>query len=645
MSNTRISLFTLLLGFLISLPAAAASRSGELRGVWIGGGYGRDWNAITKALSENGFNALFLEVSAGAAYYPSKTLPAAAGETKGRDEIAEAVKAAKQYGVEVHLVRSAWRLEAVPPETLKQYEADGRLMRDAQGHLVRESANGAAQPDWLCPSNLKNRKLEKDAVLEVVRKYDLAGIQLASMRFPSADYCYCEHCRAQFQADTGLKVEHWPADVVKGGTYATQYEQWRQGLLTTLVKEIGAEAHEAKLGLRVSLATSAGIEAMRHEGLQDWPTWAAREGLDFVCVLADTRDREQFRSGLVSAVEQVGGHLPVYAVLNASSMQEAATLIQQVEVSREAGADGFIAMAYDRGDLAKWLPQLHTNVTASDPNPMPHAGPPTILTMSGPALPTPPHAGQAWSGKKLTVQMTLGAAQDTGDSEEGVAEAGSLLQQVADTQKPVQSYEPDSSNPAVLPGVQLSGRMVAEAPDGEVLRMLGVFTGGGSVKSSFTFTVPRGPFRIAIYGEEQTPESATHAFVIRSGMFTGTAPASTAGEEQGTTHEKINALMAKLVKQIKPEDAAKLNMTTQLSITGDGGGDWWITAKDGKVESGEGAAKDPNLTVSCSSEDALALCHGDADAMTLVATGRLTISGDVLMIGKLIPLLKRMSSG
>ncbi len=47
---------------------------------------------------------------------------------------------------------------------------------------------------------------------------------------------------------------------------------------------------------------------------------------------------------------------------------------------------------------------------------------------------------------------------------------------------------------------QFSGRVVAETPTGEKLLLLGAFNGGPTVKTSFSFSVPPGPFRIAIYG-------------------------------------------------------------------------------------------------------------------------------------------------
>ncbi len=93
-----------------------------------------------------------------------------------------------------------------------------------------------------------------------------------------------------------------------------------------------------------------------------------------------------------------------------------------------------------------------------------------------------------------------------------------------------------------------------------------------------------------------------------------------------------------------PKTRPRSSVTAQFKITGEGGGQWWVSTKDGKVASGEGTADKPDVTLSCSDKDALALCTGDADAMSMLGDGRLSFSGDLGLMRKLVPLLKRMSS-
>ena len=630
-------------------PLLAQSRTGEMRGAWMGSGYGRAWPAIMKSLKDNGFNAIFPNFcTGGAAFYPSKVLPVAAGATPGRDELAEAVKAAKQYGIELHVWRINWMLEKTPPEVLKQYEAEGRLMRNAQGKLVREDAGDSPKIDWLCPSNPINRKQEKEAMLELVRKYDIAGLEFDYMRFPSPDYCYCDHCKEQFQKDTRSKVEAWPADVVRGGKMAKQYEEWRQSLQTSLVGEISKEARKLRPGVAISLAGWPDLEVARHYVLQDWPTWVTQGSLDFLSLMTYTTDPGQLPKWLTPDLALVRGSIPVYAGLGAFMLKSGAELAQQVRASREAGADGFIAFAYGSGDLENWLPTLHASVTSADPGPMPHAGPPASLSLGGPAVFTPPAPGKVKGGAKLSVEMKVGVIRDTSEdySAEGAAEVADLLRRSTSSQSPIDTYGAGATGTGVSDLYHLSGQTVVETPSGDLLSRLGLFDGTQGFAGSFSCQAPSGPFRVAIYGTETTSDGKAKDFVVRSPLLEGVAeapkPQALAGEQM---HAKLASIIGEFVKQAQPSELGDLDAVVQLHVTGEGGGDWWVRVKAGKGETGEGPVTQPNLTVTAAGEDVLALARGETTPYALWQARRIDAAGDVLLMGKLFPLLAHLTPG
>jgi len=512
----------------LAAPVCAQSRRGEMRGAWMGNGYNRDWPAIMESLKANGFNALFPNLCIGVmAYYPSKVMTPAPGGAPGRDELAEAANAAKRNGIELHLWRINWALWGVPEETLAKLEDAGRLQRNARGQLGREDPDVTV--GWLCPSNPENRKLEKDAMVEAVRNYDIAGIQFDYMRFPNGNYCYCDNCRAQFQKDTKITVAHWPDEVQQGGAHYDQWQAWRRGLITSLAVEISEECHRIKPGIFVSLASWPDLNAAQNDVAQEWPLWVKKGILDFVCPMDYTESRDDLvNNQLAGQLARVAGAIPVYVGLGAFLMKSAAPLIEQIQATRDAGADGFLAFAYFSGDLDKWLPELHPTVTASDPYPMPHWSPISRFTFAGPAL-GESGAGDSsvpktvTAGERLEVGITIGPPHPTTSPEEqaGAEQAAAVLRQAAGQRSPTGGYQsPIPEAPIMDERPRISGRIVAESPSGVTLRVMGAFEGDMGVPRTFRVAAPEGPFRIAVYGTAPHGDGKRD-FVTRSILLTG----------------------------------------------------------------------------------------------------------------------------
>ena len=628
-----------------SLPALAASRPGEMRGAWMGEGYGRDWPTIMASLQQNGFNALFPNLcTGGAAYYPSDVLPRAAGWSPGRDELAEAAQAAREHGIELHVWRINWVLFHVPDDVHARYEAEGRLMRNWKGQLARDDPNLEYGVDWLCPSNPANRKLEKDAMLELVRKYDIAGIQFDYMRYPSPDYCFCDHCRASFEKDTGIRVEHWPDDVRGDGPYAQRYADWRRGLLTSLVADISREAHRIKPGIFVSLAAWPEVEVARNWVLQDWPAWIANGSLDFVCFMNYGTEVQQVADYLRAQVDLVNGAIPIYAGLGAFMMRSPWPLIEQVEAARAAGADGFVTFAYYSGDLDKWLPDLHATVTASDPGPMPHWSPPARFEFGGPAVAPPAGSRRVLSGAMLEVGLSLGARPPTPPSEEeaaGADHAATVLRRAAEPREPITTYGADRAGvPDLEARPRISGRVVVEDPAGVTKLALGAFDADYGLERTFRFPAPQGPFRLAIYGAAARPGADTRGFVLRSPLLTGMTREELSNTPE-TVHAELERAIAGVPAQLAPEILGDLECTVQIRATGPGGGEWWLRFAGGACEAGTGARDGADVRVTASAEDLVKVVRGQTSPRELFEAGRLAATGDPRLLEQLRRVVER----
>jgi len=619
----------IVLTLLLAATASAQSRRGELRGAWMGEGCGRDWPALMQSLHDNGFNAFFPNFSIGnMALYPSKVLEPLPGGDSNRDELAEAAAAARANDIELHIWRIDWALWRTPKESLDKLEAEGRLQRNSRGQLGRDDPN--IKVDWLCPSDPRNRELEKEAMLELVRNYDIAGIQFDYMRFPGDDYCFCDGCKERFQQQTGVTVANWPADVQADGPYAGQWRQWRRDLITSLVADIANSALAVKPDISVSLAAWNHLDAGREAYAQDWPEWVRRGLLDFVCPMDYTKDTADVTRQVTDQIAAIHSAIPLYAGLGAFLLPSSGALIEQIEAARGAGADGFVAFAYADDKLARWLPDLAVAVTAGDPGPTPHGGPPASFAFSGDAV-----ASQAdrrvIAGDRLEADITLGweppALPDDDEAAAAAAQAGALLKRALDVRDPVKDYDSPANLAASAGGEdRLSGRLLVEDPDGRQRLFLGVFDSAYRFQRRLGFTAPSGPFRLAVYGTLKTPSGARD-FVARSPLLTGVessaaAPASDSAQRLAAYIDTACSMPeVGLLAQLAP-------VSVQFRATGPAPGEWWLTYRDGACESGPGAVEDPDITVSASAEDWLAIAEGKVTIEELYQRARLEIEAD-----------------
>jgi putative sterol carrier protein len=80
-----------------------------------------------------------------------------------------------------------------------------------------------------------------------------------------------------------------------------------------------------------------------------------------------------------------------------------------------------------------------------------------------------------------------------------------------------------------------------------------------------------------------------------------------------------------------PDAAANLDAVIQYDISGEGGGNWYFTIKDGACELNEGAHDSPTVTLSMSAETWLAIVNKETDGVKAYMSGQLTVAGDLML--------------
>ncbi|MBV8694788.1 MAG: SCP2 sterol-binding domain-containing protein [Chloroflexi bacterium] len=84
-----------------------------------------------------------------------------------------------------------------------------------------------------------------------------------------------------------------------------------------------------------------------------------------------------------------------------------------------------------------------------------------------------------------------------------------------------------------------------------------------------------------------------------------------------------------------PAAAAGLNKTFQWNITGDEAGQWALRIADQTCQLIVGGVEKPDITMTMSDKDWLAIAEGRLDAMNAFLTGKVKVSGDMMLATKL----------
>ena len=87
--------------------------------------------------------------------------------------------------------------------------------------------------------------------------------------------------------------------------------------------------------------------------------------------------------------------------------------------------------------------------------------------------------------------------------------------------------------------------------------------------------------------------------------------------------------------RFRRDKAAGVNAVIQYEITGEGGGTWNATIKDGTCSVASGAAPAPNLTLTISGQDWLDMLAGKLNPQMAFMSGKLKLKGDMGLAMKL----------
>jgi len=110
--------------------------------------------------------------------------------------------------------------------------------------------------------------------------------------------------------------------------------------------------------------------------------------------------------------------------------------------------------------------------------------------------------------------------------------------------------------------------------------------------------------------------------------------------------------MAQRVKSVKevfeaiegrelPEQSGNLKATIQFDLSGEGGGEWYVTVANRQATVSQGVASNPNVTFNSSVNDYLAIINGDLNPVNAFMQGKVRVQGDMGLVMKMQSLFSR----
>lgn len=192
-------------------------------------------------------------------------------------------RAAKAQGIEAH--RWIWTMNR-GDKTLMESHPDW-YAKSRKGDSCVDKPPYVGYYRWLCPSKEEVRNYIFEDAKQVLEKEYVDGIHLDYVRFcdvvlpvnlwehyhieqtkelPEYDFCYCDHCKAEFKAKYNKDVNE-----MQYPEASLSWRQFRYDLITDIVNELATIAKAKKK--KITAAVFPTPEVARRNVRQDWTNW------------------------------------------------------------------------------------------------------------------------------------------------------------------------------------------------------------------------------------------------------------------------------------------------------------------------------------------------------------------------------------
>ncbi len=268
----------------------------------------------------------------------------------GEDEVLiNAIPPAKEVGIKIH----AWTWIMNRPHDPVAAQHPEWFQVNRKGESCFDKPPYVGYYKWVCPSkpevqNHIRETARRIAAFEIesfhmdyVRYPDIIlpeGLQpnyniVQDREFPEYDYCYCDDCKREFKALTGINVNQ-----LEDPTANIEWRKYRYNSVTKIVKMIAEEVHGKNR--KLTAAVFPDPEMSRTMVRQSWSDWPLDAAFPMIYHSFYNKDINWIGDTVLKGVKEINGRFPIYTGLFLPAFKSADELNAAIEISIKNGAAG-----------------------------------------------------------------------------------------------------------------------------------------------------------------------------------------------------------------------------------------------------------------------------------------------------------------
>lgn len=324
------------------------SRTEEIRACWmrIRSNSPRELEETVKNIKALGFNTICPEtIYGGYTIYPNSIESLNQNpQFKGWDPLQELSALCDKYNI--RLVPWVWVFFIGNKNSPLIEEKRNWMGKSRKGEIYSRIEQGY---HFFCPARKEVHKFWLAVYEDLLQNYNIDGLQLDYIRFPVSlpyelGYCYCDHCRTDFQKVSGY--DPFTITPERNPDIWNEWSNYRMEQINSFVKSVSVLKDSLAPHVELSADVFPDSEGSLASKFQNWPLWLEKNYLDEIFTMTYTPAVE--RVGIQSKLlkQNLSPEIKGYVGLGPFMGFSAEVLLEEIYKAQQAGVDGICLFNY-----------------------------------------------------------------------------------------------------------------------------------------------------------------------------------------------------------------------------------------------------------------------------------------------------------